>query len=71
MSVDVLCPMPGTILQILVKSGDAVQTDDELIIMEAMKMEVPVCAPGKGCVKEIRIQEKDAVVPDQILIVIE
>jgi biotin carboxyl carrier protein len=71
MSVDVVCPMPGTILQILVKVGDVVQPDDELFIMEAMKMEVPVCAPGEGCVREILVLEKDAVSPDQIVIVLE
>jgi len=71
MSVNVTSPMPGTILQILVKVGDVVQADDELFVMEAMKMEVPVCAPGKGSVREIRVKEKDAVSPDQIVIVLE
>lgn len=71
MSVEILCPMPGNVTQILVKVGDTVREDDELIIMEAMKMEVPVVADADGRVKEIRVQEKDVVEPDQVLVVLE
>jgi biotin carboxyl carrier protein len=71
MSADVLSPMPGTILQILVKAGDQVSEDDELIIMEAMKMEVPVVSPATGKIKEIRINDKDSVQANQVLIVID
>jgi biotin carboxyl carrier protein len=62
--------MPGTILQVLVKVGDAIQEDDELFVMEAMKMEVPVVAPSGGTVTEIHVQEKDAVKAHQLIAVI-
>jgi len=41
MAIDVIAPMPGTIKEIIVKAGDAVKEDEELVILEAMKMETP------------------------------
>ena len=71
MSVEILAPMPGSIVEILVKEGDEVKEDDELLILEAMKMENPICAPSDGVVKEIRVKEKDTVEVDQVLVVLE
>jgi len=62
--------MPGTIAEILVSVGDDVQAEDELIILEAMKMENPICAPVAGKVQEIKIKEKDKVEANQLLIVL-
>jgi len=55
----------------LVKVGDEVKEDDEVIILEAMKMENPIFAPSDGTVKEIKIKEKDSVEADQVLMVLE
>ena len=71
MSTNVVAHMPGTIAEILVNVGDQVQADDELIILEAMKMENPICAPAAGTVKEIKVKEKDKVDTNQLLIVLE
>jgi len=71
MAVEIVAHMPGTIAEILVKVGDKVQADDELLILEAMKMENPICAKGAGVVKEIRVKEKDKVAIDQVLMVLE
>jgi acetyl-CoA carboxylase biotin carboxyl carrier protein len=71
MSVEILAPMPGNIIEILVKAGDEVKEDDELLILEAMKMENPICAPSDGVVKEVRVKEKDVVEVDQLLVVLE
>ncbi|TFG89612.1 MAG: biotin/lipoyl-binding protein [Syntrophobacterales bacterium] len=71
MSVEIAAPMPGSIVEILVKVGDAVKADDEVIILEAMKMENPIFAPSDGTVKEIKVKEKDSVEADQILMVLE
>lgn len=71
MSTNVTAHMPGTIGEILVKVGDEVKVDDELIILEAMKMENPICAPVAGKVKEIKVNEKDKVDANQLLIVLE
>jgi acetyl-CoA carboxylase biotin carboxyl carrier protein len=71
MSRNVAAHMPGTIAEILVQVGDQVQADDELIILEAMKMENPICAPAAGTVKEIKVKEKDKVDTNQVLVVLE
>ncbi|MGD0275453.1 MAG: biotin/lipoyl-containing protein [Syntrophales bacterium] len=71
MSMEVVALMPGTIAEILVEVGDKVTVDDELIILEAMKMENPICAPADGVVKEIKVKEKDKVDTNQVLIILE
>jgi len=71
MPVDVEAPFPGTVLQILVSVGDTVKEDDEILIIEAMKMQNPVASPADGRVSEIRVKEKDEVKTNQVLIVLE
>ncbi len=71
MSVEVGAPMPGTITEILVEVGDEVKTDEELLILEAMKMENPIVAPADGKVAEIKVKEEDKVATNDILVVIE
>lgn len=70
MSTAVTAPMPGKIVKILVNVGDQVAEDDELLILEAMKMENPIFASGGGKVNEIKVKEGDAVNADQVLMVI-
>ncbi len=71
MSVEVRAPMPGNIIEILVKEGDQVAADDELLILEAMKMENPIYAPAAGTVGEIKVKVKDSVESDQVLLILE
>lgn len=71
MAEDVLAPMVGKILKIKVKPGDAVQEDDEVLVMESMKLETAVHAPCSGIVKEIKVSEGDRVEEDDVLLVIE
>ncbi|MBN2283676.1 MAG: acetyl-CoA carboxylase biotin carboxyl carrier protein subunit [Deltaproteobacteria bacterium] len=71
MAEEIRAPMPGSIVEILVAVGDEVEEDDELLILEAMKMENPVCAPSAGVVKEILVSPKEKVEVDQLLIVLE
>ncbi|MBN2397856.1 MAG: acetyl-CoA carboxylase biotin carboxyl carrier protein subunit [Deltaproteobacteria bacterium] len=68
---EITAPMPGNIVEILVKVGDAVSENDEVIILEAMKMENPIFAPCDGTVKEIKVKEKDSVEADQVLMILE
>ena len=49
----------GSVWKILVQEGDQVSEGDELIIMESMKMEIPILAPADGTVKEILTKEAD------------
>jgi len=71
MSVEVKAPMPGKILEVLVNVGGQVNEDDELLILEAMKMENPIYAPAGGTVKEIKVKAGDSVDTDQLMMVIE
>jgi len=48
-----------------------VEEDDVLIILESMKMEIPVTAPTAGMIREIRVREQDVVQEGQVLAVIE
>ena len=71
MSVELKAPMPGKILDVLVKVGDQVKEDDEVIMLEAMKMENPIYAPAGGTVKEIKVKANDTVETEQVMMVIE
>jgi len=71
MSEEVKAPMPGKILEVLVNVGDAVNEDDELVILEAMKMENPIYAPVGGTIKEIKVKANDSVETDQLMLIIE
>jgi len=62
--------MGGKVLSVNVAVGDAVSEDDEVAILEAMKMEMPIAAPEGGQVKEIKIKEGDSVDADQVMIVL-
>ena len=64
-------PMPGLILDILVKVGQEVEKGTQLLILEAMKMENILKAEGEGIVKSIEIKKGDAVEKNQILIEME
>ncbi len=59
--------MVGKILKIEKQVGDAVEEDDVVIVMEAMKMEIPVVAPSSGKVKEIKVSVGQAVEAGDIL----
>lgn len=71
MAEEVRAPLAGNIWSVLVEVGASVQEDDELVVIEALKMENPVCAPRAGRVKEIKVKKGDKVEEDAILVVIE
>ncbi len=68
---DVTTPMPGRIVAINVAEGDQVEAGQNVLVVEAMKMENPVHAPVSGTVKAIHVAEGDNVNPDECLIEIE
>ena len=68
---DITAPMGGKILNVLVGVGDSVNENDEVLILEAMKMELPVVATSSGTVKEVKCSKGDAVEADAVLIVLE
>ncbi len=71
MVTEVKAPLAGNIWEVLVNVGDSVEEDDELVIIEALKMENPVYAPSDGTVKEIKVAKGDIVEEDDVLIIIE
>ncbi len=68
---DVCTAMPGNIVDVLVKEGDAVKAGQSVLITEAMKMETEVQAPIAGTVKAIHVVKGDRVNPGEVLIEIE
>jgi pyruvate carboxylase subunit B len=68
---DVTCSMPGTVVELLVKPGDAIKAGDSVLVIEAMKMENEVPAPIAGTIKAINVAKGDSVNPDEALVEIE
>ncbi|MDQ6878616.1 MAG: biotin/lipoyl-binding carrier protein [Candidatus Dormibacteraeota bacterium] len=68
---EVKAELVGNVWKITAKTGDDVAEDDVLMILESMKMEIPVTAPRAGRVKEIRVKEADVVKEGQVLVVLE
>jgi acetyl-CoA carboxylase biotin carboxyl carrier protein len=68
--IDVAAHITGTVWKIEKKVGDAVVAGDILIILESMKMEMPVEAPEPGTVAELKCKEGDAVSEGQTLVVL-
>ncbi len=64
-------PLPGTILKILARPGEAVRPGDTLLIMEAMKMENNIYAEKKGVVRIVKVKEGDTVLQNDVLFLME
>lgn len=65
---EVKAPMPGMVLNILVKPGDVVKKNDPLLVLEAMKMENLIKAPGDATVSTIHAEKGKAVDKGQLLV---
>ncbi len=63
--------MAGSVWKILVTEGDTVAEGQDVVILESMKMEIPIAAEVSGVVKEIKINEGDFVNEEDELIVVE
>ena len=68
---DVISEITARVWKIEVKAGDRVAIDDAIMILESMKMEIPVPAPAAGTVAEIKVAEKDMVEEGQVVAVVE
>ncbi len=62
--------MGGKVIKISVKVGDKVGEDDEVVVLEAMKMEMPILSEFEGPVTEVRVQAGQTVEADQVLLVL-
>lgn len=66
--ISIKAPMPGLIIDLRVKDGDAVKQNDPLIVLEAMKMENIIKSPGDGVVKSVKVTKGESVEKNQILV---
>lgn len=71
MAEEVLAPMVGKVLKIEVQVGDAVKEDDEIMLVESMKLETGIHATCDGTIQEIRVAVGDTVEEDDVLAVID
>ncbi len=65
---EVRAPVGGKVAQIHVTAGARVAEDDELLLMESMKMEIPIHAPSAGTVGEVRVSLGATVQPGEVLL---
>lgn len=69
--IEIQAPMEGEIVEVLVNVGDQVNENDEILILEAMKMENPIYASAHGVVKKLLVKEKEKIELGQVLVRIE
>jgi len=71
MGTPVTVPMVGKIVSVSVKVGDKIKEDDQVAVLEAMKMEMPIVAPITGMVKEILVAPGQEVEAEAVIAMIE
>ena len=71
MAEEILAPLAGKIIQMDLEVGKAVEEDDEIMVIEAMKMEIAIESDEKGVVKEILCSQGTPVKAGQALVIIE
>lgn len=69
--IEIKTEITGTVWQVKAKVGDTVESGGTLIVIESMKMEIPVITEDAGMVKEVRVKEKDPVAEGQVVAVLE
>jgi methylmalonyl-CoA carboxyltransferase 1.3S subunit len=60
-------PIAGAVISVIASVGLRVRKDDPVVIIEAMKMQVPIGAPLDGTIQDVQVAAGDAVAPGQIL----
>ncbi len=68
---EIVAPMPGKVVRVLVAAGDEVKVRQGLVVVEAMKMENELRSPKDGRVKEVRVQQGTSVEAGRVLVVVE
>ena len=68
---NVIAPMPGTVIRLLVGAGDAVRARQPLVVLEAMKMETPLTSPYDAVVRAVHVAEGDRVAGGTVLVELE
>ncbi|MDF1687923.1 MAG: acetyl-CoA carboxylase biotin carboxyl carrier protein [Parvibaculaceae bacterium] len=68
---DVKSEINGKVWKIITKPGDVLEEDDDILILESMKMEIPVAAPVDGKLLEILVSEDETVTEGQVVAIME
>lgn len=63
--------MVATVWKVLVQPGQRVEADEDLVILESMKMEIPVAAPSAGTVASVHVTEGSPVAENDLMVVLE
>ena len=69
--IQLKAPMVGQVIRVEAKAGATVAQDDAVVVLESMKMELPVTAPKDGIVKQVRVETGDIVQEGDVVAVIE
>ena len=69
--IEIKSEITGTVWKLTTKPGDRVESGETLIIIESMKMEIPVITEDPGTVKEILVKEKAPVAEGQVVAVLD
>jgi len=70
-ATNVKSPTAGVVTIVHKSPGETIALDEELLVIECMKMEIPIAAPATGRLSQITVKAGDAIVEDQVIAVIE
>ncbi|WP_019394145.1 acetyl-CoA carboxylase biotin carboxyl carrier protein subunit [Priestia filamentosa] len=68
---EIVASMAGNVWKVLVKVGDQVEEGQDVVILESMKMEIPIAAESGGTVKELKVNEGEFVNEGDIIVKVE
>ncbi|GEN45041.1 acetyl-CoA carboxylase biotin carboxyl carrier protein subunit [Alkalibacillus haloalkaliphilus] len=68
---EVKANMAGNVWKVLVSEGDTIDSSQDVVILESMKMEIPIAAEVSGTVKELKVKEEDFVNEGDVIAIIE
>lgn len=71
MRIKITSEIAGQVWKLLAQQGDELAADAPIVILESMKMEIPILAPTAGKIIELHVVEEDMVAEDQLICVIE
>ena len=71
MPEEVRAPITGVVFQVVAGAGSTVAAGDPILILESMKMEIPVEAPRAGVVRELRVTEGQTVQEGEVVAILE
>ena len=69
--IEVASEVAGTVWKVVAEAGSTLAEGDPLVILESMKMEVPVEAPAAGRLVDLRVEREDPVDEDQVIALLE